>query len=101
MTTRSKVVELKEAGIKPVEIAKQVGVTKQRVSQILNPKPKKNIPLEMKQVLTPQEVTWLLGIHVNTVRRWSNDGRLRSFRIGNRGDRRFLRSDVDKFIHSV
>ena len=36
----------------------------------------------------------LLGIHVNTVRRWSDRGILRAYRIGPRGDRRFSREDI-------
>ncbi len=49
-------------------------------------------------MLTPGDVARLLNVHINTVRRWSNLGVLKSFRIGPRGDRRFLKEDVDKFL---
>ena len=48
--------------------------------------------------LTVREVACFLNIHVNTVRRWSDQGVLKSFRIGPRGDRRFKREDVLAFL---
>ena len=49
-------------------------------------------------LLTVREVARMLNIHVNTARKWSNLGVLKSFRMGPRGDRRFLKEDVDKFL---
>jgi excisionase family DNA binding protein len=48
--------------------------------------------------LTVREVAEYLNIHVNTVRRWSDLGILRGYRIGPRGDRRFRREDVAAFL---
>lgn len=45
-------------------------------------------------MLTAKEVAELLNVHINTVRRWSKQGVLRSYRLGPRGDRRFKREDV-------
>ena len=42
-----------------------------------------------------------LGVHTNTVRRWSSRGLLKSYRIGPRGDRRFRQEDIDTFVASV
>jgi len=53
---------------------------------------------ETNSLLTTSETASLLHVHINTVRRWSNLGILKSFRIGLRGDRRFLKEDVDKFL---
>lgn len=53
---------------------------------------------EMKPMLTTNEVAHLLNVHINTVRRWSNSGILRAYRIGARGDRRFERIDVLKIL---
>ena len=44
------------------------------------------------------EVARFLNVHINTVRRWSNLGLLEAHRIGNRGDRRFRKNDVDRLI---
>ena len=46
-------------------------------------------------LLTVREVAAMLNIHINTVRRWSDLGVLKAYRIGPRGDRRFRREDVD------
>jgi predicted site-specific integrase-resolvase len=35
---------------------------------------------------------------MNTVRRWSNQGVLKAYRIGSRGDRRFRQEDIDYFL---
>ena len=49
-------------------------------------------------LLTTSDVARLLNIHINTVRRWSNEGRLRAYRLGSRGDRRFQREDIASFL---
>jgi excisionase family DNA binding protein len=49
---------------------------------------------EISPMLTTNEVARLLNVHINTIRRWSNSGILRTYRIGTRGDRRFERIDV-------
>jgi len=49
-------------------------------------------------MLTISEVAQLLNVHINTVRRWSNQGILKSYRIGSRGDRRFRQDDIDGFL---
>jgi diguanylate cyclase (GGDEF)-like protein/excisionase family DNA binding protein len=40
----------------------------------------------------------LLGVHPNTVRTWSDAGRLRYFRINARGDRRYRLGDLQRFL---
>ena len=49
-------------------------------------------------MLTTSEVAHLLNVHINTVRRWSNQGILKTYRIGSRGDRRFYREDITDFL---
>ena len=53
---------------------------------------------EIDPMLTTSEVARLLNVHINTVRRWSNQGVLRTYRIGARGDRRFHREDITNFL---
>ena len=45
-------------------------------------------------LLSTSQVARLLNVHVNTVRRWSKHGILKTYRINTRGDRRFNREDV-------
>jgi excisionase family DNA binding protein len=50
------------------------------------------------KLLTVHEVAELLSVHPNTVRQWSDQELLKSYRIGPRGDRRFRQDDVSKFL---
>ena len=52
----------------------------------------------MSGMLTVREVARLLHVHPNTLRRWSSDGRIKAYRITSRGDRRFRREDVARFL---
>ena len=40
----------------------------------------------------------MLGVHPNTVRAWSDAGRLRYYRINDRGDRRYRLNDLQRFL---
>lgn len=52
----------------------------------------------MSDMLTVREVARLFHIHPNTLRRWSNKGRIRTYRISSRGDRRFKREEIVQFL---
>lgn len=56
------------------------------------------IDKKIDPMLTASDVARLLNVHLNTVRRWSNQGILRAYRIGSRGDRRFRQEDIDYFL---
>jgi len=53
---------------------------------------------ELRPMLTVKDVAQLLHIHSNTVRRWANQGIIRAYRITRRGDRRFRREDIARFL---
>ena len=50
-------------------------------------------------MLTVGQVAEWINVHPNTVRRWAQQGVLTSYRIGSRGDRRFLREDVQRLLN--
>ena len=52
-------------------------------------------------MLTVREVARLLNVHPNTLRRWSDVGRIRVYRITHRGDRRFRERDVAHFLDQL
>jgi len=53
---------------------------------------------QTEPMLTTSEVARILNVHINTVRRWSNQSILKAYRIGSRGDRRFSPEDIDSFL---
>ncbi len=84
------IINMRKRGLTYRDIGLEMGISRERVRQILNMKAnteRKNTG--MNQALTVRDVAQLLNIHVNTVRRWSNNGVLKTSRIGPRGDRRF------------
>ena len=48
--------------------------------------------------LTVTRAAQVLGVHPNTIRAWSDAGRLRYYRINPRGDRRYRLSDLHRFL---
>ncbi len=50
--------------------------------------------------LTVARAARVLGVHPNTVRAWSDQGRLRYYRINARGDRRYRMGDLQRFLAS-
>ena len=52
------------------------------------------------ELLTVSQAARSLGVHPNTVRKWSKQGLLKPYRVGPRGDRRFRRSDVEHLLES-
>ena len=51
-----------------------------------------------EKMLTITELSQLLHVHPNTLRRWSNNGFIKTYRIGTRGDRRFRQDDIQYFL---
>jgi excisionase family DNA binding protein len=49
-------------------------------------------------MMTVREVSKILHVHSNTLRRWSDQGIIKSYRISSRGDRRFKREDVLNYL---
>ena len=49
---------------------------------------------QIGSMLTVREVSKLLHVRSNTLRRWTDQGILKAYRIGPRGDRRFRPEDV-------
>ncbi len=55
---------------------------------------KKDLP----ELLTIRYICSRLQIHPNTLRQWEKKGLIKCFRIGVRGDRRYLKADVLKMF---
>lgn len=83
-------------GLSCAQIAEVEEISTSKVAQTLRqPKVNSRAPLLLKA----SAAAAYLGIHSNTLRRWSNDGRLPCTRLANnRGDRRYRRQDLDTFL---
>ena len=58
---------------------------------------RKGVPEHVKSpsnMLRTGEACRILCIHSNTLRRWSEQGIVKTYRVGPRGDRRFRREDI-------
>ena len=55
-------------------------------------------PHPIDATLTVARAARVLGVHPNTVRAWSDAGRLRYYRINPRGDRRYRIGDLNRFM---
>lgn len=51
-------------------------------------------------LLKLSQVCEMLKVHPNTLRAWDKKGILKAVRFGVRGDRRYRKEDVEKFIDS-
>jgi len=97
-TRRERVISLHKSGMSYAEIGRRLGITRERARQLAKVKPPHKPTLESKAILTASEAAQLIGVHVNTVRRWNKKGALKGYRIGTRGDRRFRREEIDSFV---
>lgn len=58
-------------------------------------------PRPLDATLTVTGAAEVLGVHANTVRAWSDAGRLRYYRINPRGDRRYRLGDLQRFLAAL
>lgn len=109
MNTRYRVITLHKRGLSNVEIAQIVGVSRQRVWTVLHANGDKReyaISASVRSAskktqqapLSIASVAALLGVHPNTIRRWSDEGSISCFRLGRRQDRRFEHQSIMEMI---
>ena len=100
---RKQIDDLHKGGLTYAEIGRELGLSRERVRQIISGKSKvKKKPANDNPdaLLRTSEAARMLNVHVNTIRRWSNKELLASHRIGPRGDRRFRLRDIDNFLEN-
>jgi len=49
---------------------------------------------ELPSILTLKQASELLNCHPNTLRKWEQQGVIKCYRFGSRGDRRFRKEDI-------
>lgn len=55
---------------------------------------------QVTELVTLSEVSAILKVHPNTLRKWDRKGILKAVRFGERGDRRYKKQDVLKLMES-
>lgn len=103
MGRRKEVTKLRETGLSFAEAGRDLGISRQAAWLAVNPKPKKKREISSnfapdKVMLRAGEAAQVLGVHTNTVRRWSDKGILKAYLISTRGDRRFRRVELESFL---
>ena len=53
---------------------------------------------QSKPLLTMREACRVLNIHANTLRRWSNQGRIKAYRVGPAAHRRYRQEDIASLV---
>jgi excisionase family DNA binding protein len=90
--------ELRWNGATYSEIGRKLGVSRQRVREIVIGRTVSNKKVQSdQQMLAVSKAAELLNVHSNTLRNWGDNGLLPCYRMGLRGDRRFKRADLINF----
>jgi excisionase family DNA binding protein len=61
---------------------------------------KTNVNNQTSGMLTIREASQILNVHSNTLRRWTDQGIVKVYRLGRRGDRRFKSEDLAQLLIS-
>jgi excisionase family DNA binding protein len=98
---------LRNKGLTYQDIGQILGVSRQRIAEILGPNRRTDsVSVKMMRSASPHgllssiDAAEFLGVHPNTVRRWSDAGIIPAYRVGKRLDRRFRRIDLQKFLET-
>ena len=98
---------LRNKGLTYQDIGRMLGVSRQRIAELLSPNRRIDfVSVNTRQSANPHgllsstDAAKLLGVHPNTIRRWSDDGLVHAYRVGKRLDRRFRRIDLQKFLET-
>ncbi len=80
------------------ELLKELEDVRKRIAKIEEAERGKRVRLSSKRMLTVGQAAGFLGVHANTVRRYTQMGELRHCVIGTGRHRRFLREDLEHFL---
>jgi excisionase family DNA binding protein len=96
---------LRSNGLTYQRIGQILGLSKQRIAQLLSPNRRIDSvnsntrqSVSAHRLLSTTDAAGFLGVHPNTVRRWSDHGLIHTYRVGKRPDRKFRRIDLEKFL---
>jgi excisionase family DNA binding protein len=98
-------VNLRRNGLTYQDMGQILGLSRQRIAELLSPNRRiHSVAVSTRQsgsahgLLSTTHAAAFLGIHPNTLRRWSDEGLVHTCRVGKRLDRRFRRTDLEKLL---
>jgi excisionase family DNA binding protein len=101
-STDGEAAKLRKSGLNYAEIGRRFGISAAKAKKILIGSARKHSErspyAQVKPMLTIAEAAEMLRLHPNTIRRWADSGKLKAYRLGSRGDRRFRREDVEAIL---
>ncbi len=99
---RDEALKLRANGLRYSEIARRMGISRQCAWMLAQPDEKYRAitthPRKDRSLLSTYQVAGILHLHVTTIRRWCNEGKMGCIRLGRRGIRRFRREDIESFL---
>jgi excisionase family DNA binding protein len=101
-TKKEQIIKLKQMHLKNAEIARLLDVSRQYVSHVCQTPSRREARGKRagnNKFLTTSSASRILGVSEATIRRWSDQGKIPSFRVDiGRRDRNFHASDLKKII---
>jgi excisionase family DNA binding protein len=104
ITRLNRIIQMRKIGLTYDKIGLEFGISRERVRQLYNGKKRNNIQTDFNKLniwLKTGDVADIVNVHVSTVRRWADQGILKSYRVGPRNDRRFRKEDVDSLFKKI
>ncbi len=99
---KERIRELRNSGLTYAGVARMFGVSASTAKRALEWEParrgNRKRARSSRVLLSVSQFARIAGIHQNTLRRWSDNGTIKAYRVGPRGDRRYSEDEVESLV---